>query len=97
MIRPSSFFSNPWRTTAILAIAATLALAAGIAFHHPASSPELLVPASSIPAGDRIVYVTAHGKKYHALGCLYLHGHGKPMKQSDAIAAGFTACSKCGG
>jgi micrococcal nuclease len=42
------------------------------------------------------VYVTRTGKKYHSAGCRYLKSS-IPMSLKDAIAAGYTACSVCGG
>lgn len=44
-----------------------------------------------------IVYVTRTGKKYHRYGCQYLKDSCIEKSLSDAIAQGYTACSKCGG
>lgn len=41
------------------------------------------------------VYVTDTGNKYHSGGCQYLRESKIPMSLSDAIASGYTACSKC--
>jgi hypothetical protein len=41
------------------------------------------------------VYVTASGKKYHTQGCSSLRSSSIPMKLSDAVAAGYTPCSRC--
>lgn len=41
------------------------------------------------------VYVTDTGSKYHRGGCQYLRESKIPMSLSDAIASGYTACSKC--
>jgi hypothetical protein len=41
------------------------------------------------------VYVTKTGGKYHRSNCSYLRKSSIPMKKSDAIAAGYTACSRC--
>lgn len=44
-----------------------------------------------------VVYVTHTGKKYHRYGCQYLKDSCIEKSLSDAIAQGYTACSKCGG
>ena len=42
-----------------------------------------------------IVYVTKTGEKYHADGCQYLRKSKIAMDLEEAIAEGYTACSKC--
>lgn len=44
---------------------------------------------------EATVYVTRTGGKYHAAGCSYLRYSSFAMKKSDAIAEGYTACSRC--
>lgn len=44
-----------------------------------------------------IVYVTRTRKKYHRYGCQYLKDSCIEKSLSEAIAQGYTACSKCGG
>ncbi|MEX2285817.1 MAG: thermonuclease family protein, partial [Planctomycetaceae bacterium] len=46
---------------------------------------------------DSVVYITKTGKKYHSGGCRYLSKSQIPIKLSDAISQGYTACSVCGG
>ena len=41
------------------------------------------------------VYVTKSGKKYHRDGCSYLKSSKIPKSKDDAIAAGYTPCSRC--
>lgn len=41
------------------------------------------------------VYVTRTGSKYHRAGCQYLRKSQISISLSDAIARGYTACSKC--
>jgi hypothetical protein len=41
------------------------------------------------------VYVTHTGKKYHRDGCRSLSRSRVPIKRSDAIAKGYTACMIC--
>ncbi len=41
------------------------------------------------------VYVTTSGKKYHTQGCSSLRSSSIPMKLADAVAAGYTPCSRC--
>ncbi|MGA9773217.1 MAG: hypothetical protein WBV94_29570 [Blastocatellia bacterium] len=50
------------------------------------------------PAPDKkeqTVYVTNTGKKYHRDGCQYLSRSQIPIKKSEAINKGYTACSRC--
>lgn len=41
------------------------------------------------------VYITDTGSKYHRSWCQYLWGSQIAIDLDDAIAAGYTACSKC--
>lgn len=41
------------------------------------------------------VYITATGSKYHSAGCQYLKKSCYSISLSDAIAQGYTACSRC--
>lgn len=41
------------------------------------------------------VYITATGSKYHSYGCSYLRDSCYPIDVNDAIARGYTACSRC--
>ena len=41
------------------------------------------------------VYVTKTGKKYHSANCSYLSLSSFSMTLDDAIAAGYTPCSRC--
>ena len=41
------------------------------------------------------VYITRTGSKYHRAGCSYLKSSCIPISKNDAIAAGYTACSRC--
>lgn len=52
--------------------------------------------ASSTPdTGGYTVYITNTGEKYHASGCQYLKKSKIAISQSDAVAQGYTPCSKC--
>lgn len=44
---------------------------------------------------SEIVYITDTGTKYHRDGCQYLRKSQIPIDEDDAIARGYTACSKC--
>lgn len=57
-----------------------------------ASAPPSL-PDSSAELSDT-VYVTATGTKYHRAGCGYLKSS-RALSLEDAIAAGYTPCSRC--
>lgn len=41
------------------------------------------------------VYVTETGSKYHENGCQYLHSSKIPTTYLDAIADGYSRCSRC--
>ena len=56
-------------------------------------TPESII---AIPAsGDRIVYVTKTGKKYHRDGCSSLSRSKIPIKLEDAKKRGYEPCRKC--
>jgi hypothetical protein len=44
---------------------------------------------------EAVVYVTRTGSKYHTADCSYLRYSSSPMNKREAIAAGYTACSRC--
>jgi hypothetical protein len=41
------------------------------------------------------VYITKTGQKYHKSGCQYLRQSRIPIDLDDAVAEGYTPCSKC--
>ena len=45
--------------------------------------------------GDTTVYITRTGAKYHRAGCRSLARSSIPMKLSEAVAKGYTACRVC--
>ncbi|MCC7138150.1 MAG: hypothetical protein IT460_06935 [Planctomycetes bacterium] len=64
----------------------------------PAMSETPPPPPTATPTPEsRTVYVTKSGTKYHGAGCSYLRTSGTPMSLADALARGFTPCSRCGG
>lgn len=48
------------------------------------------------PTQSETVYITRTGSKYHKIWCSYLKSC-IPISKADAIANGYTACSRCGG
>lgn len=46
---------------------------------------------------DCTVYITRTGSKYHRSGCSSLRYSRVAVTRSQAIAAGYTACKRCGG
>lgn len=50
--------------------------------------------ASQQPAISDVVYITKSGTKYHKAGCSYLKSSIE-ISKSDAIARGYSACSRC--
>lgn len=63
--------------------------------YSPISSVEDSYTPAPAPQTN-VVYVTRTGKKYHRYGCQYLKDSCIEKSLSDAIAQGYTACSKCG-
>lgn len=51
--------------------------------------------AQSSISNEHTVYITKSGEKYHASGCQYLKKSKIPISEGDAIAQGYTPCSKC--
>ncbi len=47
--------------------------------------------------GGEVVYLTASGTCYHYEGCSYVSGKSnlRAMSESEAIAAGYSSCSRC--
>jgi competence protein ComEC len=64
-----------------------------------AEKTEPTITGSNNKADERTVYVTPTGKKYHAAGCRTLSRSKNltEMSESEAEAAGYTACAVCGG
>ena len=49
-------------------------------------------PATAAPA---TVMVTADGKLFHRAGCTYMHASARAESGAQAIAEGYTACTRC--
>lgn len=49
------------------------------------------------PAGSRIYYFPSAGEDYHLSGCSALQRNYIEIDKKDAVARGYTPCSKCGG
>lgn len=73
----------------ILAIALALGLLAGITATPDASA------IAYVQKKEQTVYVTRTGKKYHLGDCRYLRQSKIPIKKSQAIREGYTACKVC--
>lgn len=59
------------------------------------SAPPVAEAAPQRTGDDVIVYVTAHGKKYHREDCSFLRKGAIPMSLKEARAKGYTPCSRC--
>ena len=76
----------------------TLGLLAGawVALSAAAAPPHLRSrhsePAAASPA---TVTVTAEGKLFHRAGCAYIHGPATTESGEQAIAQGYTPCTRC--
>jgi hypothetical protein len=57
----------------------------------------MIIPTLSVSAasGDTTVYLTKTGSCYHASGCSSLRKSQIPTTLSDAVAGGYSPCSKC--
>jgi hypothetical protein len=42
-----------------------------------------------------VVFVTRTGTHYHRGGCMYLRLSCSPLRLAEAVAAGYTPCSRC--
>lgn len=67
-------------------------MGSGSSAHTQERSRELTVSEQK----SKVVFVTKSGNKYHASGCSYLKSS-REMTLDDALAAGYSACSRCGG
>ena len=50
---------------------------------------------SNVDSSSYEVYITNTGSKYHRDGCSYLRQSQIGISKSDAIAQGYTPCSRC--
>ncbi len=81
-----------WAIAAILAIGvagASVALWAGV----PRLLTEHARPTGTMPAGPLVV--TASGKLFHRPTCSYIHGPATPVTAEQAVAGGYTPCTRC--
>lgn len=62
----------------------------------PASAPPQRVVLAS-EKKECIVYLTRTGSKFHRATCSSLRYSKRPVTRSEAIAAGYIACKRCGG
>lgn len=60
----------------------------------PAPTPKPTPQPVQQQTQSETVYITRTGSKYHRAGCSYLKSS-IPISKSDAIAAGYTPCSRC--
>jgi hypothetical protein len=59
---------------------------------------EPTAPKSEAPGTDKpeaAVFITRTESTYHRIGCEYLNRSQNPISKKDAIAQGYSACSKC--
>lgn len=60
---------------------------------EPEPDPE---PVQQLPASTSYtVYITKSGTKYHSSSCSYLKNSKISISKDDAVAQGYTACSRC--
>jgi hypothetical protein len=76
-------------SVAIAASGASMALWAGV----PRLLTEHARPIDTMPAGPLVV--TASGKLFHRPACRYVHGPASPVTAEQAVAGGYTACTRC--
>lgn len=82
-----------WRWTSIFAV---VSIAAWLALGSTAAAPHLRSMHSD-PASDAppMVTVTTDGKLFHRAGCTYIHGPAREESGPQAIAEGYTPCTRC--
>lgn len=81
-----------------LSVAVTLALAAAWMLAARGNAPAALRSEHARPAGEisgRVVLVTAAGKLYHREGCSFVHGPATRLTDGEAVAGGYTPCTRC--
>lgn len=44
---------------------------------------------------ENVVYITDTGSKFHSSGCQYLYNSSHEIDRDEAIAEGYSPCSKC--
>lgn len=62
---------------------------------RPATAPRAESDADSAAGDDELVYVTAHGRKYHRKDCQYVRNGGTALTLQEARARGYSPCAKC--
>jgi len=60
--------------------------------HAPALRSEHSEPAVTAPA---VVTVTSDGKLFHRAGCTFIHGPARTESGAEAMAEGYTPCTRC--
>jgi len=82
-----------WMSSAAVAVFLMVGWAATVTMTH---SPKLRsnhsVPSLSVPP---LVTVTEQGKLFHRADCAYIHGPPRSEAGEQAIAEGYTACTRC--
>lgn len=63
--------------------------------HGTASTQKEEVRAAPQKEQSVTVYITRTGAKYHRAGCQYLRKSATPISKADAIARGYSPCSRC--
>jgi hypothetical protein len=76
-------------TLAALVVAWTAAVSATA---PPALRSEHSAPAYSAPP---VVVVAPDGKLFHRAGCTYIHGPAQTETGEQALAEGYTPCTRC--
>lgn len=59
------------------------------------ATPKVVKPKAADKAASITVYITRTGKKYHRAGCSYLRRSKIPISLIEALARGYTPCSRC--
>ena len=85
---------HPWALLAMtVVVLAGGWLAAAAAGYAPALRSEHSRPAKAMP--QMMVAVTDEGKLYHRPDCTFIHGPVKMEPGAQAIADGYTPCTRC--
>ena len=84
--------------TWIASVAVAVALVGGWMIAAWRGPQPVLRSAHAEPAtriSGRIVVVTTAGKIFHLEGCTFIHGPAMRETDGEAIAAGYTPCTRC--
>ena len=82
-----------WLALGVIVAAIAVGCVAASWSHPAALRSEHSRPAVRVPS--RMVAVTPEGKTFHDPSCRYIHGPVQMLPAADAVAKGYTPCTRC--